>query len=94
MEPADETGAEKPEDEASTLGFSHAIDIVCAAANTDPRNLSRTLGDLGVDGVSFQGTVFNGIREAGYLIDIDSIPDAPTSTLFSVAGEIQNAKLA
>jgi hypothetical protein len=94
MNPVDEPGKASAEGSDDTLGYSRAVDIACASANTDHRNLSRTLSELGVEGVSFQGTVFNAIRDAGYTIDYDSIPDAPTSTLLSVVGVIENATLA
>jgi len=74
-----------------TLGYSQAVVIVCACANTSPLNLSRTLNDLGVDGISFQGCVYNSVRKSGYTIGIDKIPDAPTTTLISVVAVIQNA---
>ena len=90
-----DTGSVRADGEQSpTLGFARAVDIVCKAANSDQHNLSRTLSELGVDGISFQGTVFNGIARAGYTIAIDSIPDAPSSTLLSVAAVIENATLA
>jgi len=95
MTPTNKIGshAVEPSDQAAGfLGYVRAVNIVCTAANTDARNLPRTLSELGVDGISFQGTVFNGICKAGYTIDIDSIPDAPTSTLLSVVAVIQNAK--
>lgn len=76
----------------ATLGYAHAVVIVCACANTSPLNLSRTLNELGMDGISFQGAVYNSIRRSGYAIDIDAIPDAPTSTLIAVVTVIQNAK--
>jgi hypothetical protein len=78
----------------NVLGFARAVNIVCTAANTDKRNLARTLSELGVEGVSFQGMVFNGIRRAGCTIDFDSIPDAPDTTLIAVAEAIQNAPAA
>lgn len=80
-------GAQEP----ATLGYTQAVVIVCACANTSPLNLSRTLNDLGIDGISFQGAVFNAVRKSGYSIDIDSIPDAPTSTLIAVVAVVQNA---
>jgi hypothetical protein len=95
MAPADETGeksADESQEDAPTLGYSAAVKIVCDCANADRHNLSRTLGELGVDGVSFKGMVFNAISDAGYTIDIDSIPNASTSTLLSVVGVIENAK--
>ncbi len=73
------------------LGHAAAVVIVCACANTSPLNLARSLQELGVDGVSFQGCVFNGVRRAGCTIDIDDIPDAPDTTLIQVVNVIQNA---
>ncbi|HEY1985850.1 MAG TPA: hypothetical protein VGG85_10590 [Terracidiphilus sp.] len=94
MSQAENTGkniADRPKVD-DVLGYTRAQDIACESANTDRRNLSRTLDELGVNGISFQGTVFNAIGEAGYTIDIDSIPDSPSSTLLSVVAVIQNAK--
>lgn len=85
-------GASQTAQPPATLGFTHAVVIVCACANTTPLNLSRTLNELGIDGISFQGAVFNSIRKSGFSIDIDTIPDAPTSTLIAVVTVIQNAK--
>jgi hypothetical protein len=95
MTPADEIGshAVQSSEADAFLGYTRAVSIVCTSANTDARNLPRTLDELGVEGISFRGTVFNGICHAGYTMDIDSIPDAPTSTLLSVVAVIQNAKL-
>lgn len=73
------------------LGHAAAVVIVCGCANTSPLNLPRTLQELGVDGVSFQGCVFNGVRRAGCTIDIDTIPDSPDTTLIEVVNVIQNA---
>jgi hypothetical protein len=81
---ADITGQE-------VLGHAAAITIVCACANTSPLNLPRTLSELGVDGPSFQTCVFNGVKNAGFNIDMDDIPDAPTTTLISVVNAIENA---
>lgn len=75
------------------LGHSRAVIIVCGAADTSPTNLVRSLAQLGVNGVSFQKTVFDGIVQLGYKIDISSIPDSPDSTLISVVTVIQNARL-
>ncbi len=79
---------------SQTLGFVRAEQIVCKAANAVPQDLSRTLNDLGIDGKSFQGTVFNGICAAGYTFDIDSIPDGKADTLLAVVAAIQDATLA
>ena len=78
----------------NVLGFARAVGIVCTAANTDRHNLARTLSELGVESVSFQGMVFNGIRNAGYTMDIDDIPDGPDTTLITVADTIQSAQAA
>lgn len=97
MTTADKTGTTRVDKNIAspqTLGFTRAEDIVCKAANTIPANLSRTLAELGVDGISFQGTAFNGVSKAGYSIDIDSIPNSPSTTLFAAAAVIQNATLA
>jgi hypothetical protein len=75
----------------ATLGYPKAVVIACTCANTSPLNLSKTLNDLGVDGVSFQGAVFNSVRKSGYSIAIDSIPDAPATILVAVVEAIQNA---
>jgi len=81
---ADVTGQE-------VLGHAAAITIVCACANTSPLNLPRTLAELGVNGTSFQACVFNAVTNAGFQIDMDSIPDAPSTTLISAVITIQNA---
>lgn len=73
------------------LGHAAAVVIVCACANTSPLNLPRTLEELGVDGISFQGCVFNGVRRAGGTIGIDQIPDSPGTRLIAVVNVIQNA---
>jgi hypothetical protein len=78
----------------ATLGHAAAVVIVCACANTSPLNLARTLAELGVDGVSFQGCVFNGVRRAGFTIDIDDIPDSSDTTLIEVVNIIQDASRA
>src|SRR6266853_372401 len=77
--------------DASTLGHARAVVIVCACANTSPLNLSRTLEELGIDGVSFQNCVFNGVRSAGYSIDLDEIPNAPDTALIDAVIAIQDA---
>ena len=81
---ADITGQE-------VLGHAAAITIVCACANTSPLNLPRTLSELGVNGTSFQTCVFNGVKNAGYKVDMDDIPDSPTTTLISVVNAVENA---
>jgi hypothetical protein len=73
------------------LGHAAAVVIECACANTSPLNPPSTLQELGVDGVSFQDCVFNGVRRAGCTIDIDSISDSPDTTLIEVVNVIQNA---
>ena len=77
--------------EGGFLGHAAAVVIVCACANTSPINLTRTLQELGVDGVSFQGCVFNSVRRAGCRIDIDTIPDSPDTRLIDVVNVIQDA---
>ena len=78
-------------DQGAFLGHAAAVVIVCACANTSPLNLARTLDELGLDGVSFQGCVFNGVRKAGCTIDIDDIPDSSDTTLIQVVNVIQDA---
>ena len=73
------------------LGHARAVVAVCTCANTSPANLFSTLNDLGVNGISFQQCVFGTVVNLGYSIDVDSIPDAPASTLISVVDVIQNA---
>ena len=73
------------------LGHAAAVIIVCACANTSPLNLPRTLAELGVNGTSFQICVFNGVKKAGYKINIDDIPDSPSTTLIEVVNAIENA---
>jgi|GEM_PF-4390053 hypothetical protein len=73
------------------LGQARAVVIVTAAANTSPSNLPRTLAQLGVNGISFQSSVFNGVNIAGYTIGLDAIPNSPSTTLLKVVGVIQNA---
>jgi len=73
------------------LGHARAVVTVCTCANSSPANLFSTLNDLGVNGISFQQCVFGSVVNLGYSIGVDSIPDAPTSTLISVVDIIQNA---
>ena len=73
------------------LGHARAVVTVCNCANTSPANLFSTLDQLGVNGLSFQQCVFGTIISLGYAIDVDTIPDAPASTLISVVDVIQNA---
>jgi hypothetical protein len=73
------------------LGHARAVVTVCTCANSSPTNLFSTLNDLGVNGISFQQCVFGSVVNLGYSIGVDSIPDAPTSTLISVVDIIQNA---
>ena len=75
----------------ATLGHAAAIVIACACANTSPLNLPRTLQELGLDGISYQGCVFNAVRHAGCDINIDEIPNSPETTLIEVVNVIQNA---
>jgi hypothetical protein len=81
-----------PDPKPPVLGHAKAIVIVCAAANTGPGNLPRTLSQLGVNGIAFQKSVFDGVGHAGYTIPINRIPDSPSTTLISVVTVIQNAK--
>lgn len=80
-----------PDPKPPTLGHAKAIVIVCAAANTGPGNLPRTLSQLGVNGVAFKKSVFDGVGQAGYFIPFDQIPNAPTTALITVVTVIQNA---
>jgi hypothetical protein len=73
------------------LGHSRAVVIVCAAANTSPLNLPRTLAELGLNGTSFQTAVFNGVTNTGFRIRIDDISDAPSTTLIAAVNAIENA---
>jgi|SRR6266403_2233204 len=73
------------------LGHARAVVISCACANTSPLNLARTLDELGIDGNSFQTCVFNGVRDAGYTIQINAIPDSGDTKLIDVVIVIQNA---
>jgi hypothetical protein len=73
------------------LGHATAVIIVCAGANTGPLNLPRTLAELGVNGNAFQVCVFAGVGHAGYEIDLDAIPDSPTTTLIAAVNAIENA---
>jgi hypothetical protein len=73
------------------LGHARAVVIVAFCAKTTPANLSRTLAELGVDGISFQNCVFDGVGKAGYRIKIDDIPDGPDTKLIKVVSVIQNA---
>jgi hypothetical protein len=77
--------------DADVLGYSKAVVTVCNCANTSPANLFSTLEQLGVNGVAFQQCVFGSIKTLGYSIAVDSIPDAPSSTLISVVDAITNA---
>lgn len=73
------------------LGHAAAVVIVCACANTSPLNLPRTLAELGVNGTSFQTCVFKRVTHLGYTIDMDDIPDSPSTMLISVVNAIENA---
>jgi len=73
------------------LGHARAVVIVTFCANTSPANLSRTLAELGVDGIPFQFCVFEGVKHAGYYIEIEIIPDSPDTKLIKVVSVIQNA---
>lgn len=73
------------------LGHPRAVVIVTMAANTSPTNLARSLAQLGVNGISFQKAVFKGVVAVRYSINIDAIPNSPTTTLIQVVTVIQNA---
>jgi hypothetical protein len=73
------------------LGHARAVVIVTFCAKTSPANLSRTLAELGVDGNSFQTCVFEGIRQAGYEMDVDKIPNRPDTKLIKGVSVIQSA---
>jgi hypothetical protein len=73
------------------LGHAAAVTIVCGCANTSPLNLPRTLGELGVNGLSFQTCVFNGVTSAGFQISIDAIPNSSSTTLIAVVNAIEGA---
>jgi len=77
--------------DGEVLGRDKAVVIVCHAAKTAPSNLPRTLSQLGVNGISFQKSVFEGVDHAGFTIDPDEIPNAPTTKLSLVVNTIQNA---
>jgi rhodanese-related sulfurtransferase len=80
-----------PDLKPPVLGHAKAIVIVCAAANTSPSNLARSLTQLGVNGIAFQKSVFDGVTKAGYTIKLDDIPNSPDTTLIQVVTVIQNA---
>ena len=82
---------EAPEHDLPFLGHPRAVVIVTMAANTSPTNLARSLAQLGVNGIPFQKAVFQGVVGLGYSIEIDAIPDAPSTTLIQVVTVIQNA---
>ncbi len=73
------------------LGHARAVVIVCTCANTSPLNLSRTLGELGVDGIPFQQCVYGSVTYLNYVIGMDQIPNSPETMLITVADVIQNA---
>ena len=73
------------------LGHARAVVIVCACAGTNPTNLPRTLGQLGVNGVAFQKCVFNAVQTAGFSIALTDIPNSPSTTLIVVVSVIENA---
>ena len=77
--------------DTAVLGRDKSVIIVCHAANTSPANLPRTLLQLGVNGVPFQKSVFDGVDAAGFTIDPDAIPNAPTTKLSTVVDVIQNS---
>jgi hypothetical protein len=73
------------------LGNDRAVGIVCQCAGTVPGNLPRTLDELGVNGISFQQCVRNGVNRAGFRVGIDEIPTAPGTRLIDVVNVIQGA---
>jgi len=73
------------------LGYPRAVVTVTHCANTAPSNLFSTLDQLGLNGLSFQQCVYGSIISLGYSIDVDTIPDAPSSTLNDVIAVIENA---
>ncbi len=73
------------------LGHARAVVIVTFCAKTTPANLSRTLSELGVDGISFQFCIFEGVKKAGYRMGIEDIPNGPDTKLITVVGAIENA---
>jgi hypothetical protein len=77
--------------DGEVLGHARAVVIVCACAGTNPTNLPRTLGQLGVNGVAFQKCVFNAVQTAGFDILLTDIPNSPSTTLIQVAAVIENA---
>jgi len=83
--------SDAPGGDLPVLGHARAVVIVTFCAKTTPANLSRTLAELGVDGISFQGCVFDGVRRAGYRIDIDDIPNSPDTKLIKLVSVIQNS---
>ena len=74
------------------LGYPKSVVTVCNCASSSPSNLFSTLDQLGVNGIAFQQCVFGTIITLGYSIDVDLIPDSPTSTLISVVNAITNAR--
>jgi hypothetical protein len=73
------------------LGEDRAVEIVTTCARTTALNLSRTLSELGVDGIAFQQCVFAKINDLGYDIKIDNVPDSSDTSLIKVVGAIINA---
>jgi hypothetical protein len=80
-----------PGGDLPVLGHARAVVIVTFCAKTTPANLSRTRAEHGVDGISFQSCVFDGIRRAGYRMEVDDIPNGPDTKLIKVVSVIQNA---
>lgn len=83
--------AEAGGQDQSVFGHARAVVTVCNCANTSPANLSHTLSELGVNGLSFQQCVFGTVTSLGFTIKLDDIPDSPSSTLISVVDVITNA---
>jgi hypothetical protein len=84
-------GASLEDAAPSTLGHGNAVTIVCACANTSPLNLARTLKQLGINSISFQGCVFSSVTRLGFVIDQDAIPDSPDTKLSEVVDAIEDA---
>jgi hypothetical protein len=73
------------------LGNARAVTIVCHCGNTVPGNLARKLGDLGINGIPYQKCVFEQVDAAGFVIDIDDIPNGSSTRLIDTVNAIQNA---
>lgn len=76
--------------EDDVLGTAAARTIVSGCANSTCWNC--TLGDLKLDSTLFQGCVYDGVQNAGYIIERDHIPASQDTQLFTVVISIQGAK--